>query len=297
MTTRVPEITTARFLTGLQNGWHAVDPEGLQPGCGTHRWAVCGKVVRLALKFGAYDPGSTPVTYGPCHLCSWIVAARTGTLDAALARLADPVAHDAAADFLNAAGRDYREHDDPALMQLLAAVSDHAPVRLVSEECGDGDCEHEGDCPADSACRACSLQAGSWAGEWEGTYRSECTIPAPCAVLLALAEAARRAVAEAAAPPPDLKHERVAVYAYADNCDHPEPDEPDGDWSPADPAMKAYDDWVSDHPSGADGERVCLASLLLYGCRACTDEARDKEDLPKGEYVECRLGAAEAVSP
>jgi hypothetical protein len=38
------------------------------------------------------------------------------------------------------------------------------------------------------ACQACSLQAGSWAGEWEGQYAVECTIPAPCGVLTALAE-------------------------------------------------------------------------------------------------------------
>jgi hypothetical protein len=180
-----------RFLTGVQDGWHAVDAEAIRP-CSAHAWSACGLVVRIAKR--ELQPYGT-VPHDPCPECSWIVAARTGTVATALAGLTDPVAHDAAADVLNVADRDEKEPDDPATIQLLAAISRHSPVPLLTESCAEGDCDHgPGGCPATTACRACSLQAGSWAGEWDGTYRSECTIPAPCAVLLRLAGAAKAEV-------------------------------------------------------------------------------------------------------
>jgi hypothetical protein len=198
---------TRRFLTGVLNGWHAVetralDPETNTPGCAAHAWSVCDKLVRVAKdEYQPYDPAVVPGSYDPCQACLWTVAARTGTLDAALARLADPLAHDTAAAILNEFARlhadldDAHLMDDPATLQLVVQVARHAPVLLVTEECAEGECDHLGaggppcaDCPGSLACRACSLQEGSWAGEWEGMYRTECTIPAPCAVLLRIAE-------------------------------------------------------------------------------------------------------------
>jgi|GEM_PF-4150088 len=38
-----------------------------------------------------------------------------------------------------------------------------------------------------TVCPVCSVRAGGWAGEWEGTYRPECTIPGPCEVLRTMA--------------------------------------------------------------------------------------------------------------
>jgi hypothetical protein len=181
-----------RFLTGVQDGWHAIEAVNLRPadwpGCHSHAWSACDTIVRLAKdEIQPYRPDDIPVSHDPCPACRWIVAARTGTLDAALAAL-PPLAHDIAAAILNEAARDEgREPDDPRAMQLLAFASRHAPAALVAEECSEGGCDHGGGCPGTSACRACSLQAGSWAGEWEGQYLDECTIPAPCAPLLALA--------------------------------------------------------------------------------------------------------------
>lgn len=181
-----------RFLAGVHHSWHAIEAAQDRFGDPLHAGAVCGAVVRPAVSRDdesrpqPYDVASFPVSLDPCPACRWVVAARTGTLEAALAALSDPLAHDVAAAVLAEAARDEREPDDPMTMQLLTAVSRHAPVALVSEGCSEGDCDHEGDCPSSSACRACSLQAGSWAGEWEGQYMAECRIPAPCAPLLAL---------------------------------------------------------------------------------------------------------------
>jgi hypothetical protein len=196
------------YLTGVQDGWHAIDPAGVRMNCGLHHWAVCGKPARMALVDDGsvprpYDPAAYPVKWDPCPDCSWSVAARTGDLDAAVAALA-PSGDDLAAllaisprlpmlanltagAIVAAAADDDAEPDDPATLHLLAAVSRHAPVLLASEACTDGECGHHGRCPGPAACRACSLQAGDWAGEWQGQYMRECTIPAPCAVLLALA--------------------------------------------------------------------------------------------------------------
>jgi hypothetical protein len=183
-----------QFAIGVQDGWHAIPSGSILAGCTGHRWAACGALVRTTKYEQPYDPRAIPVSFDPCPDCLWIAAARSGMLDAALAMLTHPVAHDAAAGILNLAGRMESDDDDPACIQLLAAVTRHAPVALVSEECSEGDCEHEGNCPETLACRACSLQAGGWAGEWEGRYREECTIPGPCAPLLAIAEHVRAEV-------------------------------------------------------------------------------------------------------
>jgi hypothetical protein len=190
------EITTPRFLAGvLTDGWHAVDPAS-RPGaaCRWHSVALCGAIVRIARgDLQPYRPAEPPVSHDRCPACRWTVAAKTGTLHEALAELADPLAVDVAAAILDKACRDLLDDDEatldgPALIQLLAHVSRHEPGRLVGEECAEGACGHpEGQCPGRDACRACSLQAGSWAGEREGQFRDECTILSPCGPLLAAA--------------------------------------------------------------------------------------------------------------
>ena len=199
MTTRKenePMSTTesAHFVTGVQQGWHAIDATPF-PGCGKHAWALCGAIVRMAgEKYQPYDPSSVPVSYDYCPLCRWTVAAATGDFDAALRDLGHPLAIATATAILEQSGRLEQGVDDPATIQLLAAVAAHTPVLLVTEDaaeeggclgCVDPPCHG---CSGRLACKACSLQEGSWAGEWEGMYRQACTIEAPCAVLLALAE-------------------------------------------------------------------------------------------------------------
>lgn len=181
------------FLSGVQDGFHAVGnaPDALKS-CTDHAWSVCGQIVRVAWSAEQfpvpYSPGEAPQSLDPCPACMWEVAARTDTLEAVLATLGDPLAHDVATAILNEAHRDLAL-DDPAVLQLLTAVTRHSPALLVAEDCAEGDCDHpSGEHPGQrEACRACSLQDGSWAGEWDGQYRPECTIPSPCAPLLALA--------------------------------------------------------------------------------------------------------------
>jgi hypothetical protein len=215
------------FLVGVQDEWHAIDAPATALRCELHAWAVCGAVVRQAEPDQPYDFTAYPVSLGACPECLWTVAARTDALDAALATLGHPLAHDIAAAVLNEAGRRELDlYDAPEMIDLLTAVSRHAPARLVSEECRDGDCEHEGDCPGRSACAACSLQAGSWAGEWEGQYRDECAITSPCAPLLALA--AHFGVVAPAAPasevqvdPADLRAMLAHAYGSMTGDDRP----------------------------------------------------------------------------
>jgi hypothetical protein len=81
--------------------------------------------------------------------------------------------------------------DHPATVQLLAMAAAHTPVLLLCEACSEEECDHGGEpCPGKAACQACSLQDGDWAGEWQGRYREECTVAAPCQVLLTLAKSA-----------------------------------------------------------------------------------------------------------
>jgi hypothetical protein len=192
------EVTSSEFLVGVQQSWHAIDPASVplqgRAVC-NHALALCGAIVRIArADLQLYRPGEWPVAYDRCPECRWIVAARTGTLHEALDELADPLANAVAAAILDKACRDLLEDDgrtldDPQVIQLLACVSRHEPARLVYEGCAEGDHDgHEaGQCPGRDACAACSLQAGSWAGEWEGQFLDECTIVSPCGPLLALA--------------------------------------------------------------------------------------------------------------
>jgi hypothetical protein len=211
------DLPDVPFLTGVGSGnWHAIPKDSLD--CCGDGWAdsvtfaSCGELVRVARKFGAYSRTTTPVLYHPCQICAWTAAAAGGeaalqaeadllrpTADELpkLARLVpDPFVAVNACRAILARERDEdeAEHglDHPATIQLLATIAEHVPALLVSEECADGDCEHTGGAcpPSAAACLACSLVVGDWAGEWQGQVRPECTIKAPCAVLLALSAAA-----------------------------------------------------------------------------------------------------------
>jgi hypothetical protein len=208
--TKAVTLPDVPYLTGVGRGWHAIDlpsMDYLRTGpADSVAFAVCGELVRVAPRSGAYNRGDVPVTYGPCQMCAWTVAAATGTLEQEIARL-EPKGNELAAlarvlpDPMLAAKicrailtePDW-EPGHPASIQLLAKVAVHRPVLLLPEGCAEGDCGHitdDAECSYPDAavgCKACSLQTGSWAGEWEGQFREECTIPAPCAVLLALAK-------------------------------------------------------------------------------------------------------------
>jgi hypothetical protein len=204
------------FLAGVQDGWHAIPPEGIMRGCDGHAWSACGLIVRVARDDSgeprSWQPGEPPQSCRPCPACFWTAAAKTGQLDAALETLNDPLARATAAAVVAGSGWFLAgDWDDSSGLQLLAAVTRHAPAELVSEGCAEGDCDHDGRCPARTACPACSLQAGSWAGEWEGQFRDECTILAPCAVLLAIAD--HFGVTAPAAAPGDISVREACALA------------------------------------------------------------------------------------
>src|SRR6185437_9148794 len=88
------------------------------------------------------------------------------------------------------------------------------------------------------------------------------------------------------------QHGSVQLYLGAEGCPHPEPPEPDG---PDDTGWTAWDAWHDDHPSSSNfnGDLICLLSPSGTACPACTDVAREEEDLPLDEYVACRMVLAE----
>ena len=211
--TRIGPVTApvpieGRPVTGVDNDrWHAVDQVrpavsgGRVPGV-----SVCGRGVDVARKFGAFDRDH----WGrrACPECAWLLAIRDHTLDAEYARLEDHSAgalgqlasHVARA--VVAAARAAQDDtgsdlDDPRTVQLLVAVTAHAPTTIYDHACLEDECDHHEDHPDEHgghahlptavACAACSLLEGSWAGEYEGAFRTECTVAAPCSVLTALA--------------------------------------------------------------------------------------------------------------
>ncbi|MHA6631812.1 hypothetical protein ACU61A_40820 [Pseudonocardia sichuanensis] len=203
------------LLTGVSDGlWHAVErivpplPAPPRLAVPVQGVALCGLVVRVAQKYGRFD--RRQFLDRTCPTCAWIHALRTGTETAELAvltgyehtstvdaqlelelRVPLGAAARVAAAILAVAGASGSDDDreDPAIVQLLATVTAHAPTALLAEECAEGGCEHDvRPCPPIGvACPACSVRAGGWAGEWEGGFRPECTIAGPCEVLRALA--------------------------------------------------------------------------------------------------------------
>jgi hypothetical protein len=69
-------------------------------------------------------------------------------------------------------------------VRLLACVTRHSPVLLTSEECAEECAEDDA---GRMACPGCSLAYGDEAGDRAGMFRPECTVLAPCGVLLAMA--------------------------------------------------------------------------------------------------------------
>jgi hypothetical protein len=171
-----------------------------------HVTAECGTPVMLARRWGPFHRGNEHVSGGDvCGHCAWTVAVHQGTTGAELtaitptgAELAamkrlmpDPLLAVRICQHLLTAMQEEREYDagHPRWPQLLGHATAHRPRVLVGEGCT-GDCDHPDAAACYSAsdtvaCDTCSIQVGSWAGEWEGMY--ECFVPAPCAVLPAMA--------------------------------------------------------------------------------------------------------------
>ena len=124
----------------------------------------------------------------------WWEAIRTDTLPAAIARLAEPPQRALAVALveaiLAAAAHGGDGVDHPGTVELLAAVTAHAGEALIAGDCAENECDHPTDtgCPVTVvACRACSVIATGWAGEWEGRYAVEATVVTPCSLLTTMA--------------------------------------------------------------------------------------------------------------
>jgi len=207
-----PQVMT-RYVTGVQDGWHAIDREDLEHPFGEEphlvAWTVCG-LLALASKHGVYDRAGWPVQSRPCPQCAWHVAIATGSINREIALLTPdrrearalarcgvtPRTAVAVCQAILAAAADPAH---PAVVRQLAAATAHRPDLSIPEDCAEGSCEHRPARLADMrswrcnypdalpVCWACTLTHGSWAGEGEGTALEECTVPAPCSVLLAQA--------------------------------------------------------------------------------------------------------------
>lgn len=201
--------TVQRSTTGFRDGvWHALgDPypsvgdasgttgpasDVATGAAGTRaRTTLCGAVADVARKVGLFDPERPAAT---CPQCVWWEAIRTDTIPAAIARLAGPprraLAVALAEAILAAAENGGDGIGHPATVELLAAVSAHAGEALIAGDCVEDGCDHPGEaaCPITVvACRACSVIAGGWAGEWEGRYSVEATVETPCSLLTTMA--------------------------------------------------------------------------------------------------------------
>lgn len=89
------------------------------------------------------------------------------------------------------------------------------------------------------------------------------------------------------------EHGSLPLYQSADYCGHTEPPEPGIDDDSAE-----WDAYWDDHThSAGNGDPICLLTLAGEFCPACTEAARDEEDLPLDEYVSCRLATAREPCP
>lgn len=171
-----------------------------------HVTTACDLAVAVvAREWGEFRRGNEHLLpHQLCPTCAWTVALHHGTGDAELAAWGPSPEEAATWDRLlpdppiltrtcqrildDWHNEDEEDRDHPHWAQLLGHVCAHRPEMLVSEECLEGDHDHEGeDCPARLACATCSVKAGSWDGEWQGRY--EVAVPAPCSALLAAAGA------------------------------------------------------------------------------------------------------------
>lgn len=184
---------------------------------GDHREPVssaCGTPVTIARWWGQFQRGN-PYLAGHelCPYCTWSVALDQNAVDAELAALTpssvklatmqrlmpDPLLLVKVCAHLLHIAQEKQHYDSehPIWVRLLGHATAHRPSLLLDEKCGDGHCDHEDDgWDADSedcyrfattvACPTCTIWPGSWAGEWAGL--SACLVPAPCAVLPAMAD-------------------------------------------------------------------------------------------------------------
>lgn len=184
----------------------AVAAIGDGPVRGSKGYALCGEIVRIAAKWGAYERDSE---YLPadraCLKCVWIVAAGRDEIDAQI-QSATPTLEEqdvvreqlgdgligvtllkaiAADQSLAAVKGDFVPSSRADLLALAAA---HLPELVVCERCFESGNAHQGQrCPgALVACMACTATAGPWAGEFESTIVEQCTVASPCSVLAAL---------------------------------------------------------------------------------------------------------------
>jgi hypothetical protein len=213
-------LIAMQFVTGAGAGhlWHAVDRDQAEheiaQATGVAE-AVCGALARVTM-YDVYDRLTVPAGYGLCALCAWTVAIATSSTEREL-RLLTPDDH-VAAGLARASAppflavnicRAVLTHesspdaegglDHEATVQILAHATSHRPALAIAEDCAENDraCRHRPpaaalswrcDYPgADALCLACTLRAGSWAGELQGDIMEECRVPAPCGVLRALA--------------------------------------------------------------------------------------------------------------
>ncbi len=213
--TAVPDVPYVIGIARDLGGLHAVPRDHAVRAAGQagddSPWpyvgAECGLAVIVARKWGEFRRGNEHLaTHRVCPRCAWVVALDQDRTDEELAALAPTPTEETAYRRLGAdptlllricrvildqrrQEKDY-DADSPRWAQLLGYICAHQPEMLVSEDCAEGGCDHgdEVECLTASftvACSACSLQAGSWAGEWQGQY--ERILSAPCSVLLAMA--------------------------------------------------------------------------------------------------------------
>lgn len=205
-----PTTTWAIGCASDGTGLHAVNPLVVDS---TFHWstdvpAECGRTVRIAQDWGVFERGNEKVDrLGACVRCAWTVAVATGTTNPELAALvpASVAEHDALMRlllkpflFLDICRKLLADMEDEApdgrFVQLLTAATEHRPIVLLDGLCSEDSCDHDekpADCWADAdtvACGACTISAGSWAGEYEGY--TEVLIPAEeCPVLPGMAKA------------------------------------------------------------------------------------------------------------
>lgn len=192
--------------------WHAVDLESVRPlmadavARGGQRgevgvFSVCGTRAEIVPRLGQFSYGSRWLSERRCERCGWVVALNRGTVEAEI-ELHVGAAADGDTGLLRqiftsvladvAPGRDA---ESGHRSDLLAHAARHRPTVIVCEECGESPsaAEVHGEgvaaCPqAQLVCGECTFTAGRWAGEREGMSTGECVVPAPCSVLVALAQ-------------------------------------------------------------------------------------------------------------
>ncbi|MFJ8961518.1 hypothetical protein ACIRG5_19225 [Lentzea sp. NPDC102401] len=163
--------------------------------------ALCGGIAAIVPTWGEFSRSNDNIARRElCPECSWEVALEHGTAAIELAHrrprdaylealgraVPDPLLYQRVIERLLQLG-DENEVEHHTAAGVLGHLTRHAPVVLSYDDCAEGVCEHEDTvgCHGRTAvCLACSILAGSWAGELEGMV----SIPvAACGVLPAVA--------------------------------------------------------------------------------------------------------------